>query len=897
METARGIRPHWERRRQLGQELDQIGRGPDLPPGLGDRLTAMTQAIGQRQQRAEQLRQQLQQTQKKASQLSWNESLWRQLTRIHVLADQQNWIRSLDQQVRDLEQQAEEVQLETEAEQEKLGVGSESLVPLLASVGPSTRVALRRPARALRRAKQRLIRARDEAAARRNELAECERQIASVLRPDAASPDSEGPWDLVKAVEEVGVQATNLRRHLQLDDVLGQLEQYLEDIQARRERLMEQQILPARVLTGVACLFVFGFVLLLTGLFGGVFSLADSTRLLTGMMGAVSAGAAVAMKRMLEHSSTRQLHACGRQCDLIRNQAAEAREELAQLAAVIPQGNGTLAARLGRSEDRLAKLERLLPVDAQRQELSQQLQEVEQQRQQAAAAHKAARDSWQAALRSVGLSPELNPAQIRQLTDQSGRLSHLRSRWTQLSQQLEFRRGELASVQSRLSQLLAEVHITPPDGAGPVEQLELLIQTAKRQEQIASQRRSHRQQMLQLRREHDKLQRSARLLQRKRLALMSAAGVSSDADLQQLETRRTTLHQRRGEWEQLTREITQLLGDQVLEEAVARELNQDASDQLEERLRRLKQQAAEADTKLKQLSHQQGELSQRMKTLESDRQLAERNLQCACIQNELDRGANRWKALAVTTRLLETVYRQYESDRQPETLREASGYLARFTAGRYTRVWTPLSQNALRIDQADGRSLPIEVLSRGTREQVYLSLRLALVAAYARRGMRMPMVLDDVLVNFDSDRALAAVEVLKDFSGAGHQLLVFTCHAHVRNSFQQLAVEVRQLPRRDPAPAATDDQNENEHKRRQRKAARPVRQQRQRVTKSALQGSQLGAARSPGQRTTHRCSGHIGLLEGRAGQESQRGMKSSADDPGDAVAAQAHRHAIGHVSP
>jgi hypothetical protein len=71
---------------------------------------------------------------------------------------------------------------------------------------------------------------------------------------------------------------------------------------------------------------------------------------------------------------------------------------------------------------------------------------------------------------------------------------------------------------------------------------------------------------------------------------------------------------------------------------------------------------------------------------------------------------------------------------------------------------------------------------------------MALVGSYSRRGASMPLVLDDVLVNFDLERARAAAGVLRDFSASGHQLLVFTCHEHLAAMFKSLDVRVRQLP-------------------------------------------------------------------------------------------------------
>ena len=110
------------------------------------------------------------------------------------------------------------------------------------------------------------------------------------------------------------------------------------------------------------------------------------------------------------------------------------------------------------------------------------------------------------------------------------------------------------------------------------------------------------------------------------------------------------------------------------------------------------------------------------------------------------------------------------------------------------RIWTPLGTNQLKIDNRDGKALPLEVLSRGTREAVFIALRLSLAAAYARRGVMLPLVLDDVLVNFDGDRAVHAAETLRTFAELGHQVMMFTCHEHIVEIFQSIGVEVRQLP-------------------------------------------------------------------------------------------------------
>ena len=109
----------------------------------------------------------------------------------------------------------------------------------------------------------------------------------------------------------------------------------------------------------------------------------------------------------------------------------------------------------------------------------------------------------------------------------------------------------------------------------------------------------------------------------------------------------------------------------------------------------------------------------------------------------------------------------------------------------------PLDRRGLLVENDQGESLSLDVLSRGTREAVFIGLRLALLGSFARRGAMLPLVLDDVLVNFDTERVRCAAEVLCEFSRAGHQVIMFTCHEHITDIFEAAGGEVRLLPSRD----------------------------------------------------------------------------------------------------
>lgn len=65
-------------------------------------------------------------------------------------------------------------------------------------------------------------------------------------------------------------------------------------------------------------------------------------------------------------------------------------------------------------------------------------------------------------------------------------------------------------------------------------------------------------------------------------------------------------------------------------------------------------------------------------------------------------------------------------------------------------------------------------LSSGTTDQAYLSLRLAMTELITDNGERLPLMLDDVLLQYDAERAENALEYLKKYA-QNAQILFFTC--------------------------------------------------------------------------------------------------------------------------
>ncbi len=198
------------------------------------------------------------------------------------------------------------------------------------------------------------------------------------------------------------------------------------------------------------------------------------------------------------------------------------------------------------------------------------------------------------------------------------------------------------------------------------------------------------------------------------------------------------------------------------------------------------------------INEQLGGVAERIAYLEGDTELGELLLEREQSRSELVAAIGVWAEHTAAATLFDLAKRVYEEERQPEVLRLASGYFATMTGNAYTRVLAPLGEIDLQVEAAgSGNRKGPEALSRGTKEQLYLAMRLALASVYAEQLVAIPLVADDILVNFDDERAEATAALLGTFAANGHQVLAFTCHRRLADVFAAQAPSARviELPK------------------------------------------------------------------------------------------------------
>lgn len=133
----------------------------------------------------------------------------------------------------------------------------------------------------------------------------------------------------------------------------------------------------------------------------------------------------------------------------------------------------------------------------------------------------------------------------------------------------------------------------------------------------------------------------------------------------------------------------------------------------------------------------------------------------------------------IGAKLLADAIALYRENHQDPLLRRASEYFATTTCNSFTSLVVDQEGEfrMLKAVRATGERLGIEGMSDGTRDQLFLALRLAYIENHCETAEPCPVILDDVLMAFDDDRASAALRALEALSRKT-QVLIFTHHQH-----------------------------------------------------------------------------------------------------------------------
>ena len=202
--------------------------------------------------------------------------------------------------------------------------------------------------------------------------------------------------------------------------------------------------------------------------------------------------------------------------------------------------------------------------------------------------------------------------------------------------------------------------------------------------------------------------------------------------------------------------------------------------------------AREAQKTRDELLGKQAEIVAEERRLFKSNSVAESQALIESLTLEAEELTDRLRRCVVAKQLLRNANARFEEMHQPELLRLSSEIFSRVTGGRYVAILEKEGKkgDSIFARNAAGEEVVDAQLSRGTREQLYISIRLALVTR--QHALDLPLLMDDVMVNADIERAQGLAKELS-MVARNRQILYFCSKPEVLKLFQSVGVSANVL--------------------------------------------------------------------------------------------------------
>jgi len=231
-------------------------------------------------------------------------------------------------------------------------------------------------------------------------------------------------------------------------------------------------------------------------------------------------------------------------------------------------------------------------------------------------------------------------------------------------------------------------------------------------------------------------------------------------------------------------------GDGLSLEALEKEASESDIDALESELSRV-------NAELKDLQEGRDDLRDQRQTLQNEIKANDGSARAANAAAEAEEhlasivsGTENYLRLQIAALILEQQIETYRKQNQAPVLARAGQLFSRLTLGSFVNLRDEINDDGKPVllgVRSSNNEVTVDGMSDGTRDQLYLALRLAALMQHLEHGEPMPFIVDDILIGFDDDRTRACLEILADLAHQT-QVILFTHHKRVIELSEELKV-------------------------------------------------------------------------------------------------------------
>ncbi len=419
--------------------------------------------------------------------------------------------------------------------------------------------------------------------------------------------------------------------------------------------------------------------------------------------------------------------------------------------------------------------------DQLRAEQERQLEQVEQLRE----TQTQWNSQWATVLQEAQLRADVMPIDLPNLWEAY-------DQWRQLQKSAVERQRRIDGMQrdedvfrqdvDRLRGLEARLAELPAD-----EVVRVLFEHATHAEQVRTRLEQWQQQWETAQAQWQGHQRDSQHWQAELADLCRLAGCGDPADLSRVEDQGLKRAEAERETVNLQMQLAQL-ADAVTMEDLMREVADCHADEVAWQLEQSKGQIETLEQQLAEQAESIGRLKRELEQLDGNAVAAQLEEDVRQVAAAIEQHARQYVRLRLATGILDRVMEQYRQANQGGVLGRASELFANLTlesfAGMQVEMEGDGSFHLMGVRPDGVTTVPTSGLSEGTRDQMYLAVRVALLESYLEQNPPLPLLVDDLLITFDDQRSAVALQVLSRLAQRT-QVIFFTHHQRMVELAQQ----------------------------------------------------------------------------------------------------------------
>ena len=184
---------------------------------------------------------------------------------------------------------------------------------------------------------------------------------------------------------------------------------------------------------------------------------------------------------------------------------------------------------------------------------------------------------------------------------------------------------------------------------------------------------------------------------------------------------------------------------------------------------------------INRISQEIGEINNQLKTMDGGSRAAEVREKIEQELARMRRLSEQYLRVKLAAKILQQEIDRYREQHQDPLLKIASRVFGVLTLHSFSGLKADVddrNEPVLVGIRPDGKVIKVEGMSDGTRDQLYLALRLAILEYRLEANEPMPFIVDDILVNFDDRRSGAALRTFSELADR-NQVILFTHHQNI----------------------------------------------------------------------------------------------------------------------